>query len=426
MRGIFDLDFLCRKEIFKFLSPLDLCSVRQSCTQLKDFVDDYCESIYYEGEQCLDLREENIRDVSRILKNYGKCVRRLKVGLPFALNSSNSEVSNLLLDVIATNCRKALKSLSLYWLQLNQIENEKLTKVFNNLAILELIGCRGAWINGNQKSFEIILLGQRYPNLRTLKVKSSQVTTSIYKKFFMRPRNIKKFHCYNMDDNILPLMAQNAVKMEELDIRVAANTGKLVALAQLSKLKRLEIGGVGFDERATIDLINELSVKNQLEMLALHYFEFNDELFHALSNLTNLNKLRLTGTCTVNDTNSIEILSQNLTKLESLMLVNCVHFPYRNFLTSVCKSGKFRSIYVWEYGKRGEINNFIEQLVREYSGWRGHRSFVEGGPLSIYLYEETYKRMKDVLTENNLKSIERYGNIEIRRATFEMFLPILI
>lgn len=170
--------------------------MRQSCTQLRKSVDHYCHSVYFTREQWLDIRRESIRNVSRILKNFGKFVRCLKVG-------EEGIKPNLLLDVIDSTRRGVLKGLTLDSLHLHKIEIEIFARLFHNLTILEVI-----YGSGDRKVFENILLKHQYPNLTTLTVKKSFVQTEILRKFFMRPRIIKKLDCYVDDGLLLPKMHQ--------------------------------------------------------------------------------------------------------------------------------------------------------------------------------------------------------------------------
>lgn len=196
----------------------------------------------------------------------------------------------------------------------------------------------------------------------------------------------------------------------------------MFSVAQLRKLKRLEIGcNWQYDERSIIELIEALSLNTQLDMLGIYDLDISEEFYVALSKLT-LKELRLMSIkFPTNCTESIEALCRMLSKLESLVLNGCFNFPYRKFLASVCALDKLRTMYVW--ASVNETNNFIEQIVKDYLDGRGHRCIVLGDPLYIYLLEDMFDRVKGLLTQDNLKSIEKYGNIKIFVAneTFKSF-----
>lgn len=412
MREILDVDCLCLKEIFKYLTPMDLCSTRQSCTKLRDFVDDHFRLHYFAREQWLDLRTENVGNVKKILNNFGNYVSHLKVG-------EEPRASNLLLEVIATNCCDVLKGLSLNRVYFYRIDMERFARIFNNLVILELSFCIR-----DQRYIEQFLLGHQYPNLTTLKV-LSVIETEILEKFFMKKRNIKKLSCWYISGDTLPLIVQNSAEMKELNISLK-DGGNLLSLAQLRKLKLLKISGLQFDQNI-IALINELSVNNQIEMLGIgcYYDHYTDEFFDALTNLTNLKELQLmNGAVDLTDNKSIELLVQNLSKLESLVLVDCSAFPYQHFFELACNSNTFRTIYIRASGET-EIKNVIELMevmIRDFINGGGHHCLVSGNPLCIYLHKKLFDRMEGLLMQDNLQSMEQYGNIKILSTNFNKII----
>lgn len=413
MRGIEDLDAVCLTEVFKFLTPLDLSSVRHSCTKLKLFVDDYCRSLYFVREEWLDLRRESVGNVNRILNNFGRLVRRLKI------QGDEETRSNLLPDVVSTRCGGILKNLSLSGFHLHEINIEKFSAVFDNLEILELNDF--GYYDEKEYIENCLWLRHQYPNLTTLKI-FSDAAAKILEMFFTNKRSIKTLNCWTVCSSILPLIVQNSAEIEELDIHLQ-NEGNLMSLAQLNKLKRLQIGGFELGQ-TIVPLIKQLSVNNKLEKLGIRgpLEHFTDDFLYALSNLTNLKKLQFIGkTVTVNDIRSVELLGQKLSKLESLMMVDYPDFPYRNFLASASKSHKFRTIYF--YCLR-DTNGFIKQMLKDFiagRGVRGHRCLVSGDPLCFHLHKDVFNRMKEFLTEDNLQSIEKYENIKIVKANNDVF-----
>lgn len=279
MLGLLDVDFLCISEICKFLMPMDLCSLRHSSRQLRDLVDVHFRSLYFAREQWLDLTKENIRNVIKILKHFGGLIRSLKVGY---------EVTgiDILLNAIATNYGDILKGLSLHRVRFYEIDMEKFAEVFEHLEFLELM-----YFGDDEKYIENILLRPQYLNLKSLTLFAFDAR-EILQKFFMRKRNIKKLNCWSISADTLPLLALNAADIEELVI-CPESYRNLTSVAQLRKLKRLEIECLFNDEKSIISLIKELSLNNQLEMLSILRFEFSDEFCYALSNLTNVKELQI-------------------------------------------------------------------------------------------------------------------------------------
>lgn len=410
MRGLLNLDAVCLTEIFKNLSPLDLCSIRQCKKSLHNFVDDHLHTDYFVREQMLDLTEESNENVVKILKYFGKFVCHMKV-------LEKVTELNFMLDLIAISCSDILKSLTLIGLQLYEIDMLKFVGVFENLAILELIHC-----TGDPKYIANFLLGHEYPNLTTLKVQDiSGVGTEVLKMFFMIKRSIKHLSCSWVRDDILPLIVLNAADVEELDIMLweESTAGNVMSLAHLRKLKRLKIGSTLYPI-PIITLVKELSINTQLEMLGIYNSEISEDFCDALSNLTNLKELRFWyGLFTVNDTKSIEMMCRKLPQLESLMLVHCSNFPYRTFFRSICKSDKFRTIYACACIL--ETDTFIDMMLTDFIDRKGHRCFVSGNPLCIYLEKAMFNDMNRLLNEDNLKSIEKYGNIKIFCANDDVF-----
>lgn len=410
MRGISDLDSVSLTEIFKNLTLLDLWSMRQCSKGFRNFVDDYFHSLYFVREQSLDLRAEMIENVNKILSNFGKFVRHLKVG-------HEPRQTNLILDMIARHCGgDVLKGLTLNGLHFYEIDMKGFAGVFNNLEFLEMTSC-----SGYQKCFENFLLQHEYPNLRTLRVKNSNVKTEAFKLFFVRKRNIKRLSCHCSDD-LLPLIARNANEIEELDIWIqgAKISRDVMSVAQLRKLKVFKIYSNIWVDMSIIPLIKELAVNTEVEILdfgLLH--NMTDEFWNALSNVTNLKELRFFSlSFTPNHTKSIEMLGQKLLKLESLILLNCYNFPYRNFLASVRNTDKFRKLYVWNFDLLRNDN--FRPMVKDFIDWSGDHCFFSVNTLVIYLEEKMFLSMKRLLTQDNLKSIEKYNNIKIIRASHDV------
>jgi len=261
-----------------------------------------------------------------------------------------------------------------------------------------------------------ILLEHEYPNLNSLKVDDSSSKSAVLYKFFKRKRKIKKLSCEWINDGLLHLIAQNAVELEELDTWLPRQAS-LMSLAQLRKLKRLKIRCYCSDRRLVTTLMEVLSANTELEILYMVFMLFeinNDEFFDALSNLTNLKELRFEDKkFTSNSIESIEMLGR-MSKLESLRLVNCRNFPYQNFLESIRKSNKFRTIYIW-FSHPIYRYCYIQQMSNFCMDIRAHRCLVSENPVYIYLEEEMFHYMKGLLTLDDLKSIEKDGNIRIRK-----------
>lgn len=183
-----------------------------------------------------------------------------------------------------------------------------------------------------------------------------------------------------------------------MEILLHHEVRNLMLVAQLTKLKELRI----YWDRQTTALIRKLSVNTELEMLRIDYLEFNDDFLDALGNLQNLRDLRLNDIRFTLSSTSIKMLPQNLTKLESLSLTFTsdntfyYNFPYQQFLTSLCKSDKFRSLYVY-----GDEENFYREVISKgiYN--------VSGNTLFIYLSEEMFHTFKEYL------QMYKFDNIRI-------------
>jgi len=391
---------------------------------MRYFVDDHLHSLYFVREQWLnlstgrsgggwkefsDLIKKNIRNVPIILSNIGKFVRYLKF-CNLELRASN------MLDMVATNCGNTLKGLTLSCLQFDKVEMEEFPGIFDNLEKLEII-------NSSGKSIENFLLSPEYPNLTTLKftgygigLLDDQLMADVLKKFFMRKRSIKKltYELVHNDNDLFPWIVQNGAEIEEMQIFLRGDVRNLMLVAQIRKLKRLQIDCSG--RTSTIALIKELSINTELELLGLYRLEFNEELLDAIGNLANLKVLHLSIVRFTLRTTSMEMLPRKLPKLESLTLTHCYDFPYRNILAALCKMDKFRTIYVWCSDKPDE-DTFIQQMVTDFIKGRVHRSFVSGNPLCIYLWKRMFNPVKRFLTKLNFE----YENIKILEANYADF-----
>lgn len=242
----------------------------------------------------------------------------------------------------------------------------------------------------------------------------------------MKKRNIKSLTSRRIHDDILPLIALNATEIEELDVSIQGVLIDLTFVSQLKNLKLLQINTT-INEIFIMPLLRELSVCTKLEILGISNLLniYDEELLDVLSNITNLKQIRLQRVgIEISVNTSIEVLVGKLSKLESIMFMDCFSMNHRKFLELLCNSDKLRKIYVWENNIRSRSSESIEEIIKDFIGESHHSCFVSGNPLCIYLENKLFNAMKIWLTQENVKSIEKYGNIKIFQASrddFSMF-----
>lgn len=306
----------CLYAIFslKFVNIMDLCSVAESCTRLKQIAN----RIFAGTHKICNFNGmslKTIHEMRRFLLNFGSSITELTI------EESNEfeKMSARILDLVIRYCCKTLQSLTLKKYEITVYLTSKLRPMFNNLQKLcieggsiegagkhlfsncgSLVELKVINLENETEDFGIIF-ENRFPKLERFKYEKKYDDYGDYnlEEFVSRHKRLKTFSMKHFEDDctsLLPVIAENCKDLENLRIVGTGHANPanyeeaLKSLLALGKLKKLKIKCA--DANIT-KFIQELTKLSSLEFLELWYANCDAELIPALAQLKTVNVLRL-------------------------------------------------------------------------------------------------------------------------------------
>lgn len=314
--NMLDMNDDCLYEIFspKLMSIMDLCSVAETCSRLKQIANRNFTRAY----KCCNFNElslKTIHEVRRFLINFGSLITELTI------KSDLNGMSVRILDLVIRYCKNTLESLTLKQYEITEYLTAKLRPMFSNLKKIHLENC--SLYGDGQKLFancgslielkaiqldheddDGIILENVFPKLERFVLEQTYFNNddSELNLFVSRHEGLKELSLKGIDNDrptLLTAIANNCKSIEELRIESAASDAReypseyekeLQSILTLNNLKKLQI------ECARVNVtkfIQELPKLNSLEFLELYHAHADEGLIPALAQLKNLNVLRL-------------------------------------------------------------------------------------------------------------------------------------
>ncbi|XP_037043193.1 uncharacterized protein LOC119079408 [Bradysia coprophila] len=237
----------CLLEIFsnKSLTPIDLCSLAETCTRFKQITQrvfpkefgieywDDCVGLGYEFKSKKYYRRDyTLQDVERILKNFGPYLSTLKIGRDLA-------VVNLVAQYCADNV--TLKHLKISELKSIQGVRVQLNSIFRQLLKLSIYDCDLVIASSNMDCDSLIelnifnscgctaILRHTFPNLRRFIWHCSNIYSRrandesfYFINFIERHRHIKAINLEGVPayhSELLQIISSSCKELEELVLR---------------------------------------------------------------------------------------------------------------------------------------------------------------------------------------------------------------
>lgn len=203
----------------------------------------------------------------------------------------------------------------------------------------------------------------------------SDIEPEILINFFQNKRNIKRFQYLNRVSPaptfLLPIFVESIDTIEELCIELdtfsQTFSTDLQSLIRLNQLKRLEFNT---DEISIESFVNDLTIKNHLECFGVSDICLNATLCNSMVRLTNLKILKLIAPLRLFE-DFFKILSQHLTRLEEIYLVQCTDIYFGDFMAFVENLYKLKVLYLYEneyinWNENDGYNQFTIDFVQLY------------------------------------------------------------
>lgn len=320
---LLDLNDDCLYAIFslKLVNIMDLCSVAESSVRLNQVAN----RIIAASHKCCNFNEislKTIYEMRRFLINFGSSIEEFTLGPSYDFENKSEGMSVRLLDLVIRYCSKTLQSLELYDYEITEYLTAKLRPMFNKLKKLHIeagtfygLGKRLFANCANLVELKVVnvenctdemgmIFENHFPKLERFKYKHYYDDYDDYnlEMFVSRHKLLKTFSMEGFNDDctsLLPVIADNCMTLEKLQIRgnhrCNANQSEyekaLMSLLTLDKLHSLKMNCA---EVNVTKFIKKLPKLTSLQLLELCHAKVDTEFIPALTQLKNLNVLRLT------------------------------------------------------------------------------------------------------------------------------------
>lgn len=334
----------CLYEIFSlnYLNIMDLCSVAETCTRMKDIA----VRIFTKAHKsCVfnDMSLKTIHEMRRMLINFGSSITDLTIGPSYDLEQHFDGMSARVLDLVIRYCSKTVESLRLqdYDISDHYLVG-KLRSLFGKLKLLHIYDgyirdAKQLFANCNslvelkvinwENDENDMIMENKFPKLERFKYGryyDEDCDDCDLESFVSNHKSLKAFSLgpFNGDcSSLLHAIAKNCPDLEKLCI-TGRNTerpyGYVNALKSLLALKKLTKLKIKCDKENVTKFLQELPQFNSLEFLELWYAQSDAGFLPALSQLKDLKTLRLRGCTNLKNVNSLANLDK-LTELSILM-----------------------------------------------------------------------------------------------------------
>ncbi|KAG4071410.1 hypothetical protein HA402_011564 [Bradysia odoriphaga] len=380
--GLLTLNDDCLLHVFRFVSLVDLGSIKGTCKRLSSLAD---QSFRLYRDKSLKIDSSNMFAGIWILKHFGNFIKSLSVDSFYERYASRDDISKM----IARCTDGQLKSISLYEFDRTDGETfECLKTVLKTVDCIEL-----TWFNYDSNIDTILNYCE---NLKEVNIDGQDIILRY--DWCLKNPNITKFTISGLlDDRILEVICKKFTRLECFSVDcIDTETEKIIHLSRLSStLKKLRIGalslGVG-------QMLQQFADKTILKDLTFQYTPMTESLANVLGDFPNLSNLVFENRARFNE-NVQDILSKKLVHIESLTFVDCEEITFNTIAKIVKNLLDLKTLLV---NACDEID-FIDR--NEYLSLRKIKN------LQIFLDRTAYERSCELIGNNWL------DNVQVKRLT---------
>lgn len=319
VHGLLTLNDDCLLYIFRFISSVDLGSIKGTCKRLNQLAD---QSFRLHGNKSLTITVSSMFADIWILKHFGKFIHSLSLDSFYRRFVSHGKI----LEMIAQYTGEQLKSISFCDCKIDEAETfDCLKDVLGNVECISL-----KWFMYD-KHIELIL--GYCENLKKIHIDGELMIL----KSDWCSKNASLTHLTLsglLDDTILEEVCQKLTRLEYLSVDcVGTATNKIINLGRLTHLRELKIEAY----RVDIDqAFRNFKNKNVLEYLCLSYADMTEPLASVLGDFPNLKKLVFENSEGF-DKQMQNILSKKLVNIEELTFNDCEKITF-NAVTTIIEN----------------------------------------------------------------------------------------
>lgn len=309
--GLLTLNDDCLLHLFRFVSLVDLASVKSTCKRLYALTDD---SFRLYKDKLLKITSHSMFADIWILKHFGKFIESLRLNSFYQRYASRDNI----LELISQFTGEQLKSISFH--EFDNKEDDTFECLKTVLKNVECIKFR--WFNYDSNIH--LLLGY-CENLKEVNIGGEFMTLNT--DWCSKNPNVIKLTLSGLsDDGILEEVCKKLTRLECLSVDcIEEPTNKIMYLSQLSHLRKLR-----YDSSAgnVTPVLQKFGNKTVLEDLDLSYDEITETLANVFGNFPNLSKLAFDN-CYGFDDNIQKILAKKLVNIQSLTFCYCEDITFK-------------------------------------------------------------------------------------------------
>lgn len=367
-KGLLMLNDDCLLHLFRYISLVDLGSIKDTCQRLSRLAD---QSFKLRKNKLLTIDSSSMFADMWNLKHFGKLIDSLE----FDGLYKQYATCEMLFEMIAKYSNEKLKSISLS-LDGEVVASDEsfkcLEKILKNVHIIKL-----SWFpNDNQID---LLLGY-CENLKEVHINGEDMRRGTH--WFTKNTNIT---CLNLsglyDDGILDDICEKFKNLESLTLDCVSNSSnKVYNLSRLNHLSKLKIGGYHNVGHVLLNFAN----KNVLQYLCVSYLDMNKSLALALGLFPNLKELVFENFYTFEE-NELNILSKKLVNVEKLSFMDCEEITFENITKIVENLLNLKEISIIDCSNI----DFVDK--------KNYLRLTKKRNLEIFLDVEEYKRSIELI-----------------------------
>lgn len=363
----------CLIHVFRFVSLIDLGSIKATCKRLSQLAD---QSFKLRKDKSLTIDDSSLFADMWILKHFGKFLKSLHYRGTCSRYASHDDI----LKMIAKYSNEQLKSISFNFDPENCESFDCLEKTLKNVESITL------------KCFIIdrhveLLLGY-CENLKEVHLEGQDM--SFNTDWCSKNVNITSLSLFGLKSgDTLEEICEKLPHLENLSCEnMESSSKKIIHLSRLNRLRRLkiEVFGVNIGQA-----LQNCTNKNALEYLCLLYADMTETLAYALGDFPNLKELEFDNCCSFG-VRELNILSKTLSVIEKLSFKECNEITFDNITKIVENYLNLKELWVLDCPKAGSIDK------GNYLRLRKKRK------LKIYLEEEEFELSIELIGLNELSN----------------------
>lgn len=316
-----DINDDCLLELFssKYLDPMDLCSLAETCTRFKLiaqrlFPKSFSIKHYLEDDYNFQLGDysgtwKSAHNINRVFKNFGSCLSTISI----------SSLPNVL-HLVAMHCDDTLNSLKIVSINVPDALTVKLKPIFKHLQKLviayatidaNLFASCDSLIELKVVSCTAILVNY-FPKLERFSYQNIESNKSFHIQFLLTKfischKSLKAIYVYvldNEENSILGAISNYCKELEKLEMKIS-NDHEYPNLQNLNQLRELKLfcGNSSIRKQG----IRQLRKLKSLEILKVCQLSVT---IPDLSSLTNLHELHLSTSYGSIKANELPLLTQ--------------------------------------------------------------------------------------------------------------------